>query len=261
MTDLCLNVVCDVSKNKTSYFLENIKINSNSKFQQHQKYLIPFKDQPIANHPSFEAKLNKRKNKQQIYLTLTGDELLKYYDVKSSKFHFGGFYLQASEINKETIHYSILESPSKFIDKLNSSFTKNMSDIDKIERLFNLIQEKNDGDELMKHAIYGYSYLCKYFVDYFQKKRDDHKKELFNFSDKTSMETFMSKKADYYTHFTNMNFEDILDQVCLSLSDNQVQLLQNQKPINIKSLVQFGKFYDVINKVRILLFKAILCKC
>lgn len=246
MADLHLKVVGQVTKNKSSYFLESIRSSSSS-----INFVFEYKDQPISNHPLFEANLNYRKGKQLVYLDLVGNDLSQYYDVSNQQFKFDGLVLKLDGKALNSF-YSTLEHPSEFLKKIEKNFKKTTSDVEKVSTLIDLIKEPIDKKALLAFNFNGYEPFCNEFVRYFGAKHDKLGKELFEFKDVSNMETFVSKKLDYYSHFTSMSFKDLLGQIKYQSNEEQAQLVTNFKVDSNLSLIKCAKLFDKLNSNKLL---------
>lgn len=239
MNPISLNVIVQVSKNKSSYFLELIRVNSNR--QKTSNYLFDYLHQPINLHPIFESKLNHKKGKQLIYLTLEGNEVNSYFEVSTQKFKFNGVYLK-EETSDNALHYSHKLEPNEFINRFKSNNLKE-SDPIKSQLLLDLIPE-SDKKDLIPKMIDGFSTLCVEFVKFYESKYLAHKKSLFNFNDASNLKTYVDKKLEYFQTMSSFKFTDVFEMIKLNLSEDQIVFLNNMNVKDVLSLKAAASLYD-----------------
>lgn len=175
MSDLILNVCVTVTKNQSNYFIEDIKVHNNLP----TKFKFEYEDQSIQYHKTFEKLINKKKGKQLIYTSLTGEDLNFYYDIKNQKFIFNNKELK--ELNSVDSKYNLNEHQEEFLKRFNSKYSKK-EDAVKLNLLLQSIEEcyikELSTIELIQN---GYDYFIDQFKKIFTKKHREHGKELFNF--------------------------------------------------------------------------------
>jgi hypothetical protein len=242
-THLSLNVVFTISKNNGNYFVETIKIHNDKINQQH---LFAYKDQPIIYHSFLNSKIDKKKSKQLIYITLTGDDLLNYFNIVNQTFQFNGVKLKAQSNDGDT-KYECIEDPKVYIDRFNK-MNKEKDDFKKIELLLESIK-KEDYNLMLSKVKDGYAALCNFFIDHYYKKHVELGKSLFKFDTLDKLAVYIEKRTEYFVNYTQIKFDEYFNLIKMDLDDDIVNFFSNLNVNNLESLRKAAEFYDKIKQL------------
>lgn len=243
MNPICINCVFKVTKSKSSYFVESVKINSNK--EKTVNYLFRHEDQPLHHHLLVDKLVNRKKSKQIVYLTLEGDDVSDYFELATQKFKFNDVYLLPEEDEKSNV-YNVKVDPVKFLEAFNRKHSKK-AQATKIQSLMKLIEDEADRTALLPASVKGFEGFSLSFIEYFGSKHRDYCKELLNFNDsETSLSSYCQKKLNYFNSFLSIKFDQILQIIELNLNETQQKFLRTMKVSDSKSLIDAATLYDKI---------------
>lgn len=246
-TPFCLQVVGQITKNKSAYFLEKIRINSNK--LRTVNHLFDILHQPIYLHPLFEAKINRKKGKQLIYLLLEGEDVTNYFDLDKQTFKYDGIYLKKEESELEG-QYDYKLDPKQFINDFNK-LNSTKSDSLKVDLLLSAINDQEDKNAMIKLSSKGYGELCNSFVDYFGSKHLQHAKDLFSQTNADNLTEFVEKKLQFFNFYTSdILFSNAFNIIKLDLNQDQLDYLNNQNIKDYQSLKLSCKHYDLFKNIK-----------
>lgn len=201
--DLMLNCAFGISYSNGTPFVEYIRINNKEK--GNSKYAFEFNDREIKHHPivqdNLRSKLKKSKTKkEEVYITLEGEELQSYYDLKDQVFKFNERILKSED--GETSNYDVKIKPAYFISQFELK-NKKVDNVSKISKLMQLIPSTYHSEFKAKLSL-SYEEFTKYFISFFDAKHLAYAKELFVFFDNSDLNKLIDKKSNISPTLTNL---------------------------------------------------------
>lgn len=95
----------------------------------------------------------------------------------------------------------------------------------------------------------GYEKFKEEFKKIYLKKHREYGKELFNFKEVNPLSTFIQKKIEYYTNYTEMKFDDSLEQIKYGLPDDAIEFIDKLKVKNVESLKKAADIYHKFSRI------------
>lgn len=122
----------------TNIFVEEVKLNT----KYSPSFKFKFTDRPLKYHPIIEKHLNNLtrtiKSTDKVNLELSGNDLEIYYDIKSLKFWFNGFYLEPTIVEEsDDVAYDLSMDPNSFVSQFIKSY-KSLKEVDKVFKFLDL---------------------------------------------------------------------------------------------------------------------------
>lgn len=243
MNPFLLNVCGQVTSNKGAYFLKCIRVNSN--LQKTVNHRFNLEDQPIHFHPLFQSKLNFKKKKQLIYLTLEGEDLTKYFNIFSQKFCFNNNYLKADQLDEDDTSYDLKIHPKEFLKNFKASNDKKCMSL-KCQYLLNSIKDETDKKILLETSLNGFEELCSKFVEIYSAKHYKYGKDLFEFTDTSNLSKYVNKKLEYFSWFHRISFDEYFKLIKYNLNDDQLAFIDKMEVNDSNSLKSAADLYAKI---------------